>query len=454
MSVAFNAWEKELLVQAFDKYDKNKKVAIARELITTFEYGDDDTPADRWKAYTYKKVVNEPLASPPSTNPHKRMSTVYDWHARWFTGVRLFLVRANRPFARFGNTMLPGFFPILGLSYGVTLAIDIFVVLKNTFDIDEIRDNILYDQGIFKPMWIRFKNSLLKDRRPYRILNDAVWFAVNLLALCLAGPWASPVLNFLGFAFDTVHEFAWLGYEIYRNKRLVNKLNAEIAEKEMQVSSDPLEISNLKAVRDQIKNRRYKDVRTQIWTSVFTAILLIGMGLIYACLLPFFPPAAVPLVFVTGSVIALAAGSIFTGLGRRLYWTFGGERVSAKVIEHTDRFIDWLKPAPKPTPSQRGFSANTNLELFELMSRKNSRVFTNNDSSSNLVGLDAQTTQSTSQSSGDSSIQSSPKKIHTSYIPLDTGDQSSSSFLTLWHKIFPVDTSSYSQTELLTKKRM
>ncbi|OGT54067.1 MAG: hypothetical protein A3F43_05550 [Gammaproteobacteria bacterium RIFCSPHIGHO2_12_FULL_42_10] len=320
------------------------------------------TAQDPWKATQFSATAaTQEKRQPPSKYQKWRLITFYNWHAWWFTGIRLFMVRFGRVMAKTGYAFMPAFFSLFGLSYGLAFLVDLLVVLKVTFNPRSIREALDKKQGFFKPTWIRFKTILTKDNRPYRMLNDSVWFIVNCVVFCAAGPWyviLNPILNTIGFSFDAVHETGWCIRDYYKNTILIRKLTKNIQDKStiqkenekrkqqalqtnntlsvdqltQQIQETTKQIQVLSLICEQITQKRHDTARRRLWASGFTTLILVGMLLIY------FPPTALPGAVIIGSAIALAAGSIFTGLGRRLYLT----------IE--DIFNDYRKKKSQHTP--------------------------------------------------------------------------------------------------------
>lgn len=298
---------------------KDKK-QLCLELAKVFEYGNDHAAKDQWKAHQYRKKAG--ITTKPPGPEYLNTDSFYKFHAWWFTGIRLFLVRVNRFFVYFGQTFLPAFFSFFGLSYGFSFLFDIAVVLKTTFAPKKTPEEIRQNHSFWKRTWLRFKNVIQKDNRPYRLMNDAVWFLVNLTVLCTAGPLfllLNPILNLVGFSFDTVHEFFWLGRDTQKYTRLMQKINHQIKHDCQKLASNPEDtalrdnIAKQRLMYDKLKHQRYLVMRRRLWISVCTALVLVGMVLLY------FPPTTLPGAFLIGSGIALAAGSLATGLGRRLY---------------------------------------------------------------------------------------------------------------------------------------
>lgn len=306
------------LIATFAQKCKKK---ILGKLAKIFEDGNEHAARDQWKAYECK-IGAGIEADPPGYSSILRTDTLYKFHAWFITGVRLFLVRLGRILAKLGHAILPSFFAFFGLSYGIELGIDLAIVLKVTFNPVLSAEEIKANHPSWKRYWIRFKTIIRKDNRPYRMLNDLVWVLVNGIVLCTAGPLyllLNPILNLIGFVFDTGHEFFWLGRDAQKYTRLLNKIQKHIDEKTDLLQKRPEDpnlkdqIDVLRFIQNQIKIKRNEVIRQRLWVSACTALILVGMVLVY------FPPTAIPGAFFIGSGLAFGAGSILTGLIRRLF---------------------------------------------------------------------------------------------------------------------------------------
>lgn len=336
------------------QHTKEWQKEIARNLSESFEQGNEETTRDPWKAHEYRQKAG--LPSEPPGNMFFRTDTFYRYHAWWLTGIRLLLVRVNRIVGKVAKSFLPSFFAFFGLSYGIGFALDLFIVLTTTFSPKLTPQEREANEGFWKRTWTRFKNIITKGNRPYRMMNDFVWFTVNLIVLCTAGPLyllLNPILNLVGFGFDTTHEFFWLGRETQKHQRLISKLNQEIRATEnlLAENQDNQQLKNdllrLNLVRDKIKEKRNAVIRQKLWISCWTAVVMVGMILVY------FPPTTIPGAFLIGSGLALIGGSLFTGLGRRLY--LYAESYFPKIVKW---YKSLTEPDNKPT--------NEPKEKFEL----------------------------------------------------------------------------------------
>jgi hypothetical protein len=358
------------LVQTTIQRAQAIKQLLAEKLVTLFETDNEEATQDLWKVWQYKKQYQTERPSPPRQPTWARLETIYNWHVWWFTGIRLFLLRVGRIAAICGRAFLPMFFRIFGLSYGVTFLIDLLVVLKVTFNPKAIRADLRKGKGLWKPLRRRFKLILKQGNRPYRMMNDCVWFVVNVTLLATTGPLflvISPFLNLTCFIFDAGHESFWLGWETKKYNRLLKKLKQHIKrhyqdidklsptspEYQIKYQTHQQAIETLEKIHTAVKNSRSSMLKRRAWITFWTIVLLVGMAMIY------FPPTTGPGVLLAGAVLALISGSIFIGLGRRLYLTVEKPIKSILVERH--------KQTPTHTPT---------LGIYYLLQYKSKPLFT------------------------------------------------------------------------------
>ncbi len=165
-----------------------------------------------------------------------------------FTSARLLLSRYNRvtPISTSINpkyNLIPKAFAaqsliaIGGLSYGIELLIDLFIIGKHVFLPDESEKHLSWTE--------RLANALYKDDRWARMLNAAVWFSVNLAAFFFTGG-ISGILNIAGFAFDFGHEAIREYHDVQRHKKLIAKTECELKSLEEELKTDGINIHDLK----------------------------------------------------------------------------------------------------------------------------------------------------------------------------------------------------------------
>ena len=319
---------------------------IAKQLVDLYSCHNEKTVPDRWKVEEYQtryQITSIPecsqfvnAQSPDRLKPLRqtfRMQSFYLLHS-WFSGFRLFFVRIGRIAYGIGHTLLPIWFGLLGLSYGVSFAIDLAIVLKHTFNIKAIKEAWRRDKSFFKPAYIRFKNAFRKGNRPYRMANDFVWFMVNVIVLFCTGPLFilfAPLINLICFIFDAGHEAFWLKRDTAKYNQLLSKIELTLVDKTKQLSSllENTQIGNrterdhtrflqndinvLNRMRADITAQKNAMIKSRAWIALWTFVLLIAMILVY------FPPTTIPGIFIAASCLALISGSVFTGLGRRIY---------------------------------------------------------------------------------------------------------------------------------------
>lgn len=156
----------------------------------------DRTIADRWKAAKYHKkfkdyherlVVLEKSKTVQDLiqeahhhqSPEQFWTTdlIYTFFA-WLTQARLAIVRTNKLLGFLKFAFLPAWFALMGLSFGLELAVDISVVIKSTFFPTGEEEKKL-------SWWARFKAVMSKDNRKTRMINAALWFSINLICFIL-----------------------------------------------------------------------------------------------------------------------------------------------------------------------------------------------------------------------------------------------------------------------------
>lgn len=307
---------------------------IYKHLADVFEHGSDDAATDPWKVAKYRKKIGQDAEEPGS--PYLRTDYFYKFHSWFYNGIRLLIGRVNRIFIFFYHSILPAFFGAFGLTLGLSFLIDLSIIIKKTFQDNELSEKLSEQYGFknkcslliatlmtrdyWRKAWIRCKNTAQKDNRPYRMMNDSIWFSINLIVFILAGPAAliiNPILNLGGFFFDLVHEFFWLGKHYQRHTGAINKLDDEME----AIKNDPkmsLEEKNRRTLvlahfRKGVDNKRSEVVRRHSYIVLCASLILLGMGL------ALFPPTAIPFAFLIGSGLALFFGSAVMGFGRRIY---------------------------------------------------------------------------------------------------------------------------------------
>lgn len=357
---------------------------VAAKLADLYNEGRRDVISNEAKANQFLAYSTE---SGLPTTGYVTAENTFFW-LNWFTSFRLAFVRANRVADFFKKAFLPALFSIGGLSYFINVVIDLYQSIHKAL---YPRSQLERDLGF----WRRFYNALNEGDRPNRMTNDLLWFGVNfaafILSLGVSGlamatvKLISAVANLAGFSLDVTHDsgFAWLNYK--RHVRLRDKLmeRSEKLNKEIQQLSKNInqlgdagqvlrtqKIEEHKRLRATIErvDQKVKVERTNfIRTMVITVGIVVGMGLI------FFPPTSLAGAVLIGSCLALGFGSVFGGLGRRL----------------------WLL-------TQRAFSSLTNM----TMAKPKDNSLTLDVSNSRTSSLD-----SPSPVSSHSSPDSSPKSV-------------------------------------------
>lgn len=336
--------EKELLCHldvGANKKAKELQQQYAEEIARLYDGGYEGLSWDPWKAHDLRKKVGLPSTPPDSL-------TTDDFHTYhgWFNGLRLLIGRIGRIFTGLGKGFLPTFFGAFGLTLGITFLVESIYVLYITFKPGISPAEKELNIPFWQRTWRRFKNCVTEDGRAYRLMNDSIWFAINLTAFILTGPFyllVGPVLNSIGFFFDASHEFFWLGRHTHKQVRLANKLTEQI-----KVCDDPEETQLLTLLHEQTIAKRNEVIRKHLWIAFWTAVVFVGMLLVY------FPPTTIPGAFLIGAGTALIAGSLFTGLGRRIYLAV--DKLWHKLTDS--------KPVDKPAQdSTLNITQNLDIEL-------------------------------------------------------------------------------------------
>lgn len=258
----------------------------------------------------------------------------------WYTSIRLFLVRFNRV-VPITNAVFSRVLSIAGFSYGLEFLVELGVVLYSTF-----RANTPEEDAANVTRWQRFKNTLLKPDRVNRMLNAAVWCGVNVAAFILTGG-ASIILNLCGFSFDVFNEISAGIIEYKQHKQLHDKLTAQIkARQDEQTGQDkPESIEALNAARSVCKQKMNAVLKERVYRTVMVSLILVGMVMVW------FPPTMIPGAFLIGSGLALGAGSVCMGLGRRL-WNKLKKGAAPAIAANTSETTTDNASGPKLTQNQ------------------------------------------------------------------------------------------------------
>lgn len=300
------------------------KAYLADELSERYETGSEDASPDKWKANKFRRI------SIPATKklPDTRLKTSYFYERLGtLTSLRLGALRINRVFDDFGkgSALFSKINSILSLSYGLTLLIDLGMLIKNTWGTKKQRQNTT--------AWTRLKNAFYKDGRNTRMANDSVWFAINLACFWLTGG-VSAWLNLSLFVFDVFVDI----YKYVKTKSkyegLFKKIDAKIVEltKELDDPEKPLDansrvnneklIKKYNYIRLQLEANEKSEKKLKRYALIITTVILVGM----LCI--FLPPVGATLgltisaaiakpLFITGAFLAVS-GSIFGSFTKKL----------------------------------------------------------------------------------------------------------------------------------------
>lgn len=185
--------------------------ALLARLIERYDHGDVNTLQDPLKAMDYKAQagISEPTQNAALFETRSKFLTAH----RFFTWLRVLIARLNRFLAEIHEGFLPRIFSVLGLSYGVSLVLELLVIVYDVFQptLSTYEVDLSTSERIFHRLKLAFSN---RDRLS-RMTNDALWFSINLTTLILLGPVAlivNPIINMSGLGFDVLHDgfFAWL----------------------------------------------------------------------------------------------------------------------------------------------------------------------------------------------------------------------------------------------------
>ncbi|HLB43420.1 MAG TPA: hypothetical protein VJN02_11370 [Gammaproteobacteria bacterium] len=337
------------------------QMKMAEELADAYTEGRKDTPVDVWEADKYRQLAaklkaeidEQPLTqikkpTPPlqtSPKPKKpvkknfRTAMVY-LLTGWYTSFRLFIIYINRTLAILEKydpdkfrRFLPKWFSIFGLSYGMTFLFDWYIILRSTFRAPTPEETKL-------SRWTRFKNVLTKGSRPNRLLNDGIWFTINMIAIFLTGG-LSIAIGFAGFIFDEIHEIFKPTFSYYKHHQITKKIQLEIDTvkkdanycgpilRKLQASSGDLQnieqnvskLAILEHIQTQQKNQEKSTLLNGIRTISGTTLILVGVFFMI------YPPSFLPAAALIGIGLTIVGGSIFTGLFYKI-----GNLIKSKVI--------------------------------------------------------------------------------------------------------------------------
>lgn len=295
-----------------DALERQRNYAL--ELSRLYETGAETAPRDKWKAAKFREKAGEFALelnhlygtgtkfkedgelnnpNPPGSSLLRTKNIYYGFGKYTFT--RLYILRVNFLADFFYRSFLPRLFSIAGFSYAAELLFDVGVVLYSTFRPSPV------------PIGTRFLNVLLKDGRPSRMLNAAVWFSLNLTCFIVTGG-LSTILTLGGFGFDILHESGKWKFVHQRNQNYFKKISNELETKnkallQMEIEQDllkskmlPLESSQLDQINslkreikelECIKTQLDKKVKSDEFKSRYhffcSTLVLTGMAL---CFLP------------------------------------------------------------------------------------------------------------------------------------------------------------------------
>jgi len=349
------------------------KKSVAAELADVYKQGRKGVKSDKWKARKYARMGAVADKSYHIPNTLMRTKTVYNVFG-WFNDFRLFSLRVNRVF-QFIDKVNLGIIPTVLSAFGL------FFILRLSFDISVVLKSVFRPEGeVEKTLshWQRLKDVMNKENRRYRMLNDIVWFALNVTTFCILGPAAGMVvakafINISGFAFDTTMEATkWSETYAYNRalqnvkhtlsankyykevhaktqylnqlKQFVNKHKknkTQTKQVEMRINEIENEIKKIGElpefqdskkeydkwthIQTQLQKKTAEVKKTRLKTILLCAVICFGMSL---SLFPFTLPLGVA---VLGAVISFVGGSLLNGFVARLSDKFSAKKPVLKV---------------------------------------------------------------------------------------------------------------------------
>lgn len=290
-------------------------VQLYRDTGEHFSKDTKESTADKYKAEKYLAKAEE---NKKANDTYFRMASAYE-AINWFNAVRLLMVRINRLLPLIHTPITRSLFAIAGLSYGIGLLIDLGVVFKTVFFPNKSDEDVTWRD--------RLSNILQKDGRGFRMVNNAVWFGINLAVFLLTGGF-SVLLNIAGWIFDVGQEIAKKYVDVKKHENTLAKINDKIRELEEEIESNRKLETELNLKIPEIQNpliaqlKDLQETKTQLekkipetknkWWYTIAAVSCMFAGS-SAFLL------ARQVVSTIGAVVALVGGSIFGGFCKKVY---------------------------------------------------------------------------------------------------------------------------------------
>ncbi len=336
---------------------------------------------------------------------------LYDAHP-WLNEIRLVTMRSLRVLTAINSKA-----PILSLTSIPMLLASLIYGVRLLVDTAEVAADVFFPRGddIALTYLQRLKKTFTDDRAK-RMRNDIFWMGVNLadviytlFAYASFGALLIPkILLVIGYAFDTGHE-AYDWKRVFDLKKLQNKVEKQVKavdakfrpakdkleglklkmsvlsshyfqyqkpcylkalqEVQQEYQAAKAELSPLiekhekeKAALIHIQNKLAEEKRarqkTIIYTVAMMALIAVGSGMFLFC-----PPAGIAMI--VGACVALAAGSVFSGLGKKLYQS--GKNIWKKLRtknppkEISTPSMTQQTLAPTVAPVQKKLNQSTNI---------------------------------------------------------------------------------------------
>ena len=329
------AWEKQLVAKRLaEHYQAQSKLERSIENVL---------------AATFYQEIQQYLKD------HEKPSTMPQWLMTifsWFNSIRLATIRLNKTLTQFNapflvQPLLKWAASIAGLYFLVELLVDIGILIKAA---------LFNWKGEFSPSLTRLKNTFWDDNRPSRMMNDLIWFGINFTCLILtillapvaplvAAFWCG-ALTVAGCVFDVGAEVAIGLYAHHNQRNALDTIDAEIdkPDKKVDALTKIKQKTALDLMHEQLLEKHKALVINRAYTIAIMFALLVCAGFM------FFPPAGLVLVApMVAASAALVIGSLFGGLGKRLFWSAPAyfNQVKNFALETTASFKEWLNPSVK-----------------------------------------------------------------------------------------------------------
>lgn len=311
---------------------------LANEIVDDIENKPLENLYNHDKIKKYRKQANMPQPTEEDDVGDTASGTLRTISG-WINSARLALGRIHRLMGIYKLGFLPRLFSFFGFIYFVDLAADLADIVWTTFKPLRPAEQNLMAQGTSRASiyWARFKNKFTQDDELIpRLFNSVVWIGLNLSIFLLTGGIGNVVvapmiteltnrMNLGGWLFD-VGLSAYRGIRDYfRHVSTYNKIQTEIDELTTQLNQIPFNdvartpLENQITARKAVSRKLEKKIETDVLPSrIYDALIMTAIA-VSMCLIVFPPTSVVGIWTLAGSIAVLATGSIFGGIGRRLF---------------------------------------------------------------------------------------------------------------------------------------